>query len=83
MRLLVSTAAIPSWRCLAAVSALWISTMRLFVSTRTAVAALAIAAVLGWRSTVRACLVLTPETTLLLAAMWLLSVVATWWVVGP
>jgi hypothetical protein len=75
MRLLISTAAVPAWGRLPAVSALWISALGLFVATRsalTAVAALTVAAVLGWRTTVGAWL---------LAAMWLLSEVATRWVV--
>jgi hypothetical protein len=77
MRLLVSTAAVPARGRLTAVSALWIAALRLlFVATRsaalTAVAALTVAAVLRWRTAVGAWL---------LAAMWLLSEVATWWVV--
>jgi hypothetical protein len=72
MRLLVSTAAVPAWRrSLTAVSALWVSALRLFVVT-----ALTVAAVLRWRDTVGACLLLTSETTWLLAAMWLLTIVA-------
>jgi hypothetical protein len=72
MRLLVSTAAVPAWRrSLTAVSALWVSALRLFVVT-----ALTVAAVLRWRATVGACLLLTSETTWLLAAMWLLTIVA-------
>ena len=71
---------------MSAVSALWVSALRLFVATMTALAtvtALAVATVLRWRTTVGACLllVLTSETAGLLAAMWLLSVVAAWRVV--
>ena len=83
MRLLVSTAAVPAWRrSLTAVSALWVSALRLFVATRTAlvtalVTSLTVAAVLRWRTTVGTCLLLTSETTWLLAAMRLLSEVTT------
>lgn len=73
MLLLVSTATVPAWRrSLSAVSALWVSTLRLFV-----MAGLTVAAVLRWRATVGACLLLTSETAWLVTAMWLLSVGAT------
>ena len=54
--------------------------------TRTAlvtalVTSLTVAAVLRWRTTVGTCLLLTSETTWLLAAMRLLSEVTTWRVV--
>jgi hypothetical protein len=84
MRLLVTTAAVSAGRSLAAVAALWISTLRLFVATRlAAMAALTVAAVLRCRTTVGARLLLTSETTWLLTAMCLLSVVAAGRVVRP
>jgi hypothetical protein len=84
MRLLVTTAAVSAGRSLAAVAALWISTLRLFVATRlAAMAALTVAAVLRCRTTVGTWLLLTSETTWVLTAMWLLSVVAAGRVVRP
>ena len=84
MRLLVSTAAVSAGRSLTAVAALWVSALRLFIATRLpAMAALTVAAVLRCRTTVGARLLLTSETTWVLTAMWLLSVVAAGRVVGP